>query len=91
MNPIAYVFNSPGPFQRAAVDSDPQGLGELLPVEGARLLREFDRSLEQAQIHVVLDEALTELLQPAPVRTSCPTGTLGVLRGQEQDETRSDP
>jgi hypothetical protein len=39
----------------------------------------------------VLDEALTELLQPAPVRTSCPTGTLGVLRGQEQDETRSDP
>jgi len=59
------VLNPPGPFQRAAVDSDSQRPWQFLPVERACALCQLNGALEQPSVHVVPDEPLAELLQPA--------------------------
>src|SRR5229473_3533888 len=47
---IERIFNPPGSFKRAGIDRQVKILGQLLPVEFLRLLRQLDRPLQQPSI-----------------------------------------
>jgi hypothetical protein len=62
---VERILDAPSSLQGRRVDADPQGLGQLAPVEFLRTSGDFDGSLEQPAVHLRADEPLAEITECA--------------------------